>query len=100
MSASVVWMTSQKSDCLRRNERKRQITVGKQAGSNRPPEGPAAIMRHMGVVSTLAIGIGGGAWLGHRWDESAGHDVAWGTALCAMLGLAAAFTSVIRSLKS
>ena len=57
-------------------------------------------MRHMGVVSTLAIGIGGGAWLGHRWDESAGHDVAWGTALCAMLGLAAAFTSVIRSLKS
>ena len=56
-------------------------------------------MRHMGVVTTLAAGIGGGAWLGSRWDAAAGHTVAWGTALCALIGMAASFTMVIRSLK-
>ena len=56
-------------------------------------------MRHMGVVTNLAAGIGGGAWLGSRWDAAAGQTVAWGTALCALIGMAASFTMVIRSLK-
>jgi F0F1-type ATP synthase assembly protein I len=66
--------------------------------SNSRPEGGANIMRHMGLVTTLAAGIGGGAWLGYRWDQASGHEVAWGTALCALLGMAASFTSVFRSL--
>ena len=70
----------------------------KREGSNKQPDGAAATMRHMGLVSTLAVGIGGGAWLGHKWDMSAGHEMAWGTALGAMTGLAAALTSVFRSL--
>jgi len=55
-------------------------------------------MRHMGLATTLAVGIGGGAWLGARWDAAAEHGVAWGTALCAMLGLAASFTIILRDL--
>lgn len=55
-------------------------------------------MRHMGLAATLAAGIGGGAWLGHLWDDWAGHDVAWATALGAMVGLAASLTVVFRDL--
>lgn len=55
-------------------------------------------MRHMGLAATLAAGIGGGAWLGHQWDERASHEIAWATALCAMLGLAASLTVVFRDL--
>ena len=53
-------------------------------------------MRHAGMASTLFAAIGGGAWLGRRWDLSAGHEMAWGTALGALLGLAAAIVMVIR----
>ena len=67
--------------------------------SSKRPEGAQGAMRHMGVVTTLAAGIGGGAWLGSRWDAAAEHSVAWGTALCALIGMAASFTMVIRSLK-
>ena len=67
--------------------------------SNKAPDGGRGAMRHMGLAATLAAGIGGGAWAGSRWDERAGHDVAWATALCAMLGLAAAMTVVLRDLK-
>ncbi len=55
-------------------------------------------MRHMGLAATLAAGIGGGAWLGSLWDDRAGHEVAWATALGAMLGLAASLTVVLRDL--
>lgn len=55
-------------------------------------------MRHMGLAATLAAGIGGGAWLGSVWDERAGHEVAWATALGAMVGLAASLTVVFRNL--
>lgn len=50
------------------------------------------------MAYTLAAGIGGGAWLGWKWDAAAGHKVAWATALCSLLGLAAAFTIVFRGL--
>ena len=53
-------------------------------------------MRHAGMATTLFAAIGGGAWVGRRWDEKAGHEVAWGTALGALLGLAAAMVMVIR----
>lgn len=56
-------------------------------------------MRHMGLAVTLASGIGGGAWLGSRWDATAEHEVQWATALCAMLGLAASMTIVLKDLK-
>jgi hypothetical protein len=56
-------------------------------------------MRHMGLAATLAAGIGGGAWLGSKWDVSSGHEIQWATALCAMLGLAASLTVVFRDLK-
>jgi hypothetical protein len=55
-------------------------------------------MRHTGMATTLLVGIGGGTWLGTRWDAAAGHEVAWATALCALLGLAASFTIVLRNL--
>ena len=56
-------------------------------------------MRHMGLAVTLAVGIGGGAWLGSRWDTAAQHEVQWATALCAMLRLAASMTVVLKDLK-
>jgi len=71
----------------------------KSRASNNPPEGSRGVMRHMGLAATLAAGIGGGAWLGSKWDVSSGHDVQWATALCAMLGLAASLTVVFRDLK-
>lgn len=71
--------------------------MSKRASNSRPEGGPGA-MRHMGLATTLAVGIGGGAWLGARWDAAAEHGVAWGTALCAMLGLAASFTIILRDL--
>ena len=43
---------------------------------------------------TLFAAIGGGAWLGRRWDEKAGHEMAWGTALLGLV--AAAMAMVIR----
>lgn len=67
-------------------------------GSSSRPEGGPGAMRYMGMAYTLAVGIGGGAWLGYRWDQSAGHDVAWATALCSLLGMAASFTIIFRSL--
>lgn len=71
----------------------------KSRASNNPPEGSRGVMRHMGLAATLAAGIGGGAWLGSKWDVSSGHEVQWATALCAMLGLAASLTVVFRDLK-
>ena len=56
-------------------------------------------MRHAGMASTLFFAIGGGAWLGRRWDEKAGHEVAWGTAAGALLGLFVAMVMVIRDAK-
>lgn len=66
--------------------------------SSNPPDGGRSAMRHMGLAATLMAGIGGGAWLGSVWDERAGHEVAWATALCAMVGLAASLTVVFRDL--
>lgn len=66
--------------------------------SNNRPDGANSAMRHMGMASTLAAGIGGGTWLGMRWDAAAEHEVAWATALCALLGMAASFSIVFRSL--
>lgn len=63
--------------------------------SRRPDEGRGA-MRHMGLAATLAVGIGGGAWLGSVWDNRSGHEVAWATALGAMLGLAASLAVVFK----
>lgn len=53
-------------------------------------------MRHMGLAATLAAGIAGGAWLGSVWDNRSGHEVAWATALGAMLGLAASLAVVLK----
>lgn len=53
-------------------------------------------MRHVGLAATLAAGIGGGAWLGSVWDNRSGHEVAWATALGAMLGLAASLAVVLK----
>ena len=55
-------------------------------------------MRHMGLAATVLAGIGGGAWLGSLWDDRSGHEVAWATALGAMVGLAASLTVVFRDL--
>jgi len=48
------------------------------------------------MVSTFFVAIGGGAWLGRRWDEKAGHEVAWGVVVGALCGLAVAMVMVIR----
>ena len=64
--------------------------------SSKAPESDRSVLRHAGMATTLFAAIGGGAWLGRRWDEKAGHEVAWGTALGALLGLAAAMGMVIR----
>jgi len=67
--------------------------------SNNQLDGGRGAMRHMGLAVTLASGIGGGAWLGSRWDATSEHEVQWATALCAMLGLAASMTIVLKDLK-
>lgn len=64
--------------------------------SSRRPDGGRGAMRHMGLAATLAAGIGGGAWLGSVWDNRSGHEVAWATALGAMLGLAASLAVVFK----
>ncbi|MGB0171734.1 MAG: AtpZ/AtpI family protein [Flavobacteriales bacterium] len=66
--------------------------------SSSPPDGGRSAMRHMGLAATLLAGIGGGAWLGSLWDDRSGHEVAWATALGAMVGLAASLTVVFRDL--
>ena len=67
--------------------------------SSKAPEPNRSVMRHAGMASTLFFAIGGGAWLGRRWDEKAGHEVAWGTAAGALFGLFAAMVMVIRDAK-
>ena len=66
--------------------------------SSNLPDGGRSAMRHVGLAATLLAGIGGGAWLGSLWDNRVGHEVAWATALGAMLGLAASLTVVFRDL--
>ncbi len=67
--------------------------------SSKPPESNRSVMRHAGMASTLFFAIGGGAWLGRRWDEKAGHEIAWGTACGALFGLFSAMVMVIRDAK-
>lgn len=64
--------------------------------SNKAPNPDRSVLRHAGMVSTFFVAIGGGAWLGRRWDEKAGHEVAWGVVVGALCGLAVAMVMVIR----
>ena len=73
-------------------------TMSNRRPSSSQPEGGPGPMRHMGMAYPLAAGIGGGAWLGHRWDTTSQHEVPWGTAVCSLLGLAASFSIIFRSL--
>ncbi|MDC0600614.1 hypothetical protein OAO65_04845 [Flavobacteriales bacterium] len=71
--------------------------------SNNPLKGDKktdqGALKHMGLATTMAAGIGGGAWLGSVWDEHGGHEVAWATALGAMVGLSLSLMAVFQDLK-
>ena len=63
--------------------------------SSKAPDSNRSVMRHAGMASTLFAAIGGErGWV--TCGTSAGHEMAWATALGALLGLAAAMVMVIR----
>jgi hypothetical protein len=50
----------------------------------------------MGLAMTMMALIGGGAWFGRLWDTHSAHEVAWATALGAMVGLALSLIVVLQ----
>ena len=68
--------------------------------SNKPHKGRKnptnSVMRHMGLAMTMMAMIGGGALLGRLWDTHSAHEVAWATALGAMVGLALSLVVVLQ----